>query len=82
VILVPLPSARDDEQTETARALADVGAAVRLSDRELTRSPRRRGPRASGRARRLWTMAEHTRSLATPGAAERLVDRLGLAGRA
>jgi UDP-N-acetylglucosamine:LPS N-acetylglucosamine transferase len=74
VILVSLPGARDNEQTATARVLADAGAAVLLSDRELTRSPRRRGPRAPGRARRLRTMAEHARSLATHGAAERLVD--------
>ncbi len=83
-ILVPLPGARGDEQTANARVLADAGAAVLLPERELTPE------RLVGEVRallaepaRLRTMAEHARSLATPDAAERLVDLvLAVAGRA
>ena len=83
-ILVPLPGARGDEQTANARVLADAGAAVLLPERELTPE------RLVGEVRallaepaRLRTMAERARSLATPDAAERLVDLvLALAGRA
>src|SRR5262249_32455689 len=35
-ILIPLPGARGDEQTANARVLADAGAAVLLSEAELT----------------------------------------------
>jgi UDP-N-acetylglucosamine--N-acetylmuramyl-(pentapeptide) pyrophosphoryl-undecaprenol N-acetylglucosamine transferase len=80
-ILVPLPGARGDEQTANARVLADAGAAVLLPEAELTPE------RLVGEVRalliepaRLRAMAERARSLATPDAAERLVDLvLGLA---
>ena len=84
-ILVPLPGARGDEQTANARVLADAGAAVLLPERGAhPGAPRRRGPRAPGRARHgsgRWPRARA--SLATPDAAERLVDLvLALARRA
>jgi len=80
-ILVPLPGARGDEQTANARVLTEAGAAVLLPERELTPE------RLVGEVRallaepvRLRAMAERARSLATPDAAERLVDLiLGLA---
>jgi UDP-N-acetylglucosamine--N-acetylmuramyl-(pentapeptide) pyrophosphoryl-undecaprenol N-acetylglucosamine transferase len=80
-ILVPLPGARGDEQTANARVLAEAGAAVLLPERELTPE------RLVGEVRallaepvRLRAMAECARGLATPDAAERLVDLiLGLA---
>jgi UDP-N-acetylglucosamine--N-acetylmuramyl-(pentapeptide) pyrophosphoryl-undecaprenol N-acetylglucosamine transferase len=74
-ILVPLPGARGDEQTANARVLADAGAAVLLPERELT--PERLGAEVRallGEPARLHAMAGRARSLATPDAAERLVD--------
>ena len=83
-ILVPLPGARGDEQTANARVLADAGAAVLLPETELT--PERLVREVShllADPARLRTMAAHARALATPDAAERLVDLvLELARRA
>jgi UDP-N-acetylglucosamine--N-acetylmuramyl-(pentapeptide) pyrophosphoryl-undecaprenol N-acetylglucosamine transferase len=82
-ILVPLPGARGDEQTANARVLADAGAAVLLPERELT--PERLIAEVRvllGEPARLHAMAGRARTLATPDAAERLVDLiLGLARR-
>jgi UDP-N-acetylglucosamine--N-acetylmuramyl-(pentapeptide) pyrophosphoryl-undecaprenol N-acetylglucosamine transferase len=74
-ILVPLPGARGDEQTANARVLADAGAAVLVPERELT--PERLVREVADLLAdpgRLQTMATHARALATPDAAERLVD--------
>ncbi|HEY7141609.1 MAG TPA: undecaprenyldiphospho-muramoylpentapeptide beta-N-acetylglucosaminyltransferase [Methylomirabilota bacterium] len=74
-ILVPLPGARGDEQTANARVLADAGAAVLLPESELTpdRLVREVGVLLGDPERRRM-MATHARALATPDAAERLVD--------
>jgi UDP-N-acetylglucosamine--N-acetylmuramyl-(pentapeptide) pyrophosphoryl-undecaprenol N-acetylglucosamine transferase len=81
--LVPLPGARGDEQTANARVLADAGAAVLLPERELT--PERLVAEIQallGEPARLRAMAGRARALATPDAAERLVELiLGLARR-
>jgi UDP-N-acetylglucosamine--N-acetylmuramyl-(pentapeptide) pyrophosphoryl-undecaprenol N-acetylglucosamine transferase len=82
-ILIPLPGARGDEQTANARVLADAGAAVLLPETALT------GDRLVtevtallGDPERRQTMAARARALATPDAAERLVDlTLALARR-
>jgi UDP-N-acetylglucosamine--N-acetylmuramyl-(pentapeptide) pyrophosphoryl-undecaprenol N-acetylglucosamine transferase len=83
-ILIPLPGARGDEQTANARVLADAGAAVLLPEREL--SPERLVAEVRGLLEapaRLRAMAGRARALATPDAAERLVDLvLALARRA
>ena len=74
-ILVPLPGARGDEQTANARVLADADAAVLLPERELT--PERLVVEVRAlltEPARLRGMAARARSLATPDAAERLVD--------
>jgi UDP-N-acetylglucosamine--N-acetylmuramyl-(pentapeptide) pyrophosphoryl-undecaprenol N-acetylglucosamine transferase len=74
-ILVPLPGARGDEQTANARVLADAGAAVLLPETELTME--RLVHEVSGLLAdpdRRRTMAERAKALATPDAAERLVD--------
>ena len=83
-ILVPLPGARGDEQTANARVLAEAGAAVLLPERELTPERLAEEVRALlAEPSRLRAMAERARSLATPDAAERLVDLiLALARRA
>jgi UDP-N-acetylglucosamine--N-acetylmuramyl-(pentapeptide) pyrophosphoryl-undecaprenol N-acetylglucosamine transferase len=74
-ILIPLPGARGDEQTANARVLADTGAAVLLPETELTpeRLVREVADLLADPGRR-ETMAAHARALATPDAAERLVD--------
>jgi UDP-N-acetylglucosamine--N-acetylmuramyl-(pentapeptide) pyrophosphoryl-undecaprenol N-acetylglucosamine transferase len=74
-ILVPLPGARGDEQTANARVLADAGAAGLLPETALT--PERLVRQVTellADPSRLRTMAGHARALATPDAAERLVD--------
>jgi UDP-N-acetylglucosamine--N-acetylmuramyl-(pentapeptide) pyrophosphoryl-undecaprenol N-acetylglucosamine transferase len=81
-ILIPLPGARGDEQTANAQVLADAGAAVLLPEVELTpeRLVREVG-QLLGDSERRRTMAAHARALATPGAAERLVDLVLALGR-
>jgi UDP-N-acetylglucosamine--N-acetylmuramyl-(pentapeptide) pyrophosphoryl-undecaprenol N-acetylglucosamine transferase len=83
-ILVPLPGARGDEQTANARVLADAGAALLLPEAKLT--PERLVDEVSGLLGdpgRRRTMAAQAKALATPDAAERLVDLiLALAWRA
>ena len=74
-ILVPLPGARGDEQTANARVLADAGAALLLPEADLTPDRLvREVTQLLAQPERLRTMAEHARALATPDAAERLVD--------
>ena len=81
-ILIPLPGTRGDEQTANARVLADAGAAVLLPEADLT--PGRLVLEVSSLLAdpgRLRTMAGHARALATPDAAERLVDLVLAVGR-
>jgi UDP-N-acetylglucosamine--N-acetylmuramyl-(pentapeptide) pyrophosphoryl-undecaprenol N-acetylglucosamine transferase len=74
-ILVPLPGARGDEQTANARVLADAGAALLLPEADLTPDRLvREVTQLLAQPERLRTMAGHARALATPDAAERLVD--------
>src|SRR5262249_550261 len=83
-ILIPLPGARGDEQTANARVLADAGAAVLLAEADLTPDRLVREVAALvGDPDRRGRMAARARALATPDAAERLVDLvLALGGRA
>jgi UDP-N-acetylglucosamine--N-acetylmuramyl-(pentapeptide) pyrophosphoryl-undecaprenol N-acetylglucosamine transferase len=80
-ILIPLPGARGDEQTANARVLADAGAAVLLPEADLTADRLiREISSLLGDIDRRRTMAARAHALATPDAAERLVDLvLGLA---
>jgi UDP-N-acetylglucosamine--N-acetylmuramyl-(pentapeptide) pyrophosphoryl-undecaprenol N-acetylglucosamine transferase len=74
-ILVPLPGARGDEQTANARVLADAAAAVLLAETDLTPERLvREVTQLLAEPDRLRAMAGHARTLATPDAAERLVD--------
>ena len=74
-ILIPLPGARGDEQTANARVLADARAAVLRPERELTPERLVAEVRALlAEPARLRAMSERARSVATPDAAERLVD--------
>jgi len=83
-ILIPLPGARGDEQTANARVLTDAGAAALLPERDLTPERLVHDVRALlAEPAHLRTMAERARRLATPDAADRLVDLvLALARRA
>jgi UDP-N-acetylglucosamine--N-acetylmuramyl-(pentapeptide) pyrophosphoryl-undecaprenol N-acetylglucosamine transferase len=81
-ILIPLPGARGDEQTANARVLADAGAAVLLPERDLTPERLVHEVRALlAEPAHLRTMAERARRLATPDAADRLVDLILDLGR-
>ncbi len=74
-ILVPLPGARGDEQTANARVLADAAAAILLPETDLTPERLvREVTQLLTDSGRLRAMAGRARALATPDAAERLVD--------
>lgn len=72
-ILVPFPFAIDDHQTRNAEVLAAHGAALLLSQRDL--SPEKLARLLSGLDRaRLRQMAEKARALGKPDAASRVAD--------
>jgi UDP-N-acetylglucosamine--N-acetylmuramyl-(pentapeptide) pyrophosphoryl-undecaprenol N-acetylglucosamine transferase len=76
-ILVPYPHATADHQSSNARWMADAGAAVVVSDRDLT--PARLGHEVEallGDRPRLAAMAAASASLARPDAAQRIADEL------
>jgi UDP-N-acetylglucosamine--N-acetylmuramyl-(pentapeptide) pyrophosphoryl-undecaprenol N-acetylglucosamine transferase len=81
-LLVPYLHAADDHQTANARALAEAGAAILVSQPELTAE--RLAAELSGLMRepaRLAAMADRAHRLARPDAVERLLDAvLALAG--
>ncbi|MDT7934455.1 MAG: undecaprenyldiphospho-muramoylpentapeptide beta-N-acetylglucosaminyltransferase [Sphingomonadaceae bacterium] len=72
-ILVPLPSSMDDHQTANARALADAGGAILISQREFT-PERLSATIAELTPERLGAMAAAARSLRLPDAASTLAD--------
>lgn len=72
-VLIPYPFAVDDHQTGNARHLADSGAAILLSQQDLT--PERLASLISGFTRdALSVMARKARALAMPQAAEQVAD--------
>ena len=74
-VLVPFPQAVDDHQTHNAKALVDAGAASIVSEAELTpESLAGRIQQASASRAVLLKMANAARSLARPGAVERIVE--------
>ena len=75
-ILVPLPSAADDHQRKNAEALAALGAAEVLLQREMTgESLAARLIALAGDRDRRRRMAQAARALARPDAAKVIVDR-------
>jgi UDP-N-acetylglucosamine--N-acetylmuramyl-(pentapeptide) pyrophosphoryl-undecaprenol N-acetylglucosamine transferase len=72
-ILVPYPYAVDDHQTTNARLLADAGAAVLVSQRELTAERMAELIRGFDRGR-LWEMARRARSLGSPDATRHVAE--------
>jgi UDP-N-acetylglucosamine--N-acetylmuramyl-(pentapeptide) pyrophosphoryl-undecaprenol N-acetylglucosamine transferase len=82
-VLVPFPAATDDHQQRNAEVLEQAGAAVLMSERDLT--PDRLAAVTAellADPRRRARMADAMRRFARPDAAARIVDRLlELAGR-
>jgi UDP-N-acetylglucosamine--N-acetylmuramyl-(pentapeptide) pyrophosphoryl-undecaprenol N-acetylglucosamine transferase len=81
-ILVPLPTAADDHQTQNAEVVVRAGAAEMLRESDLTGAQlARRVLALSADAEKRRRMAEAARGLARPDAARVIVDRvLELAG--
>ncbi len=82
VILVPSPNVAEDHQTKNARAFADKGAAVLLSENRLEELPRTvENLLADDDARR--HMQQQIRNLARPDATQKIVDEIikDLAGK-
>jgi len=73
-VLVPFPHAVDDHQTANARFLADKGAALLISQKELTAEGLAKLIRSLDR-NALLAMAEKARALGKPGAARIVADR-------
>ncbi|MEO7916422.1 MAG: glycosyltransferase, partial [Dokdonella sp.] len=74
-VLVPFPLAVDDHQTRNAKILVDIGAASIISDVELAPETLAvRIQQASASRDALIAMATAARSLARPGAVERIVE--------
>ena len=73
-VLVPYPHAVDDHQSANARFLADKGAAILLSQKELTAEVLANLVRSLDREA-LLAMAEKARSLGKPDAARIVADR-------
>ena len=73
-VLVPFPHAVDDHQSANARFLADQGAAILLSQKELTAEALANLVRSLDR-KALLAMAEQARSLGKPDAARIVADR-------
>ena len=82
-VLIPLPTATDDHQRKNAEALAGVGAAELLLQRDLTGAAiASRVLALAGDRGRRERMAAAARTLARPDAARVIVDRaLELAAR-
>jgi UDP-N-acetylglucosamine--N-acetylmuramyl-(pentapeptide) pyrophosphoryl-undecaprenol N-acetylglucosamine transferase len=73
-VLVPFPHAVDDHQTANARFLAAEGAALLVSQKELTPAGLATLIRSLDRSA-LLAMAERARALGKPGAARIVADR-------
>jgi UDP-N-acetylglucosamine--N-acetylmuramyl-(pentapeptide) pyrophosphoryl-undecaprenol N-acetylglucosamine transferase len=73
-VLVPFPHAVDDHQTANARFLADQGAAILVSQKELTPEGLAKLIRSLDR-KALAGMAEKARALGKPDAARIVADR-------
>jgi UDP-N-acetylglucosamine--N-acetylmuramyl-(pentapeptide) pyrophosphoryl-undecaprenol N-acetylglucosamine transferase len=72
-LLVPFPQAADDHQRKNAEVLAEAGAAVMLLQRDLTEESLQAAlVGLLSDAPRRAAMAERARSLAKPGALERI----------
>src|SRR6266702_1548651 len=76
-ILVPLPSAAADHQTNNARALADSGAAILLPERDLTAySVANQVDQLIGDRTRLESIAARARARGNPNASRDIVSKI------
>src|SRR5438093_1334912 len=76
-ILVPLPSAAADHQTNNARALADAGAAILLAERDLTAySLANQVEQLLGDRTRLESIAARARARGNPNASRDIVSKI------
>lgn len=76
-ILVPLPSAAADHQTNNARALAEAGAAILLPERDLTAySFASQVEQVIGDRTRLEAIAARARARGNPNAARDIVSKI------
>ena len=71
-ILVPLPSATNDEQNENAKVLAAAGAALRIADGDIATALPNAVTELINAPEKLATMGAAAASLARPDAAERI----------
>ncbi len=82
-LLIPFPAATDQHQLENARAMERAGAARVIEEREL--SPEKLMDQVAdllGDRERLIQMERQSKSLARPGAAERIADLIEEIARA
>ncbi|HEX9751658.1 MAG TPA: undecaprenyldiphospho-muramoylpentapeptide beta-N-acetylglucosaminyltransferase [candidate division Zixibacteria bacterium] len=76
-ILVPYPYATADHQMHNARVLSDAGAAIIIEDCELKcDSLLERALRLLDDSSRMQSMAQASRALGQPNAADRIADRI------
>jgi len=75
-IFVPSPNVAEDHQTKNARALVEKEAALMVSDADAPRAAMPAVAELLADARRLRTLSRNIAALATPDAAERIVDRI------
>lgn len=74
-VLIPFPQAVDDHQTRNAQSLVDVGAARLIADAQVNaQSLAALVDEVCSSRDALLTMASAARTLARPGAVERIVD--------
>jgi len=74
VILVPSPNVAEDHQTANARALADVGAALLITDAEVNSRLVEEALALVGDRKRLEGLAENIEKMATPSATKDIVE--------
>lgn len=75
-ILIPLPSAAEDHQTKNALALADKQAAIHLRDTDSSEQLGRIVLNLVKDENKRKTLSENIRTLAVPGAAEKIADEV------
>jgi UDP-N-acetylglucosamine--N-acetylmuramyl-(pentapeptide) pyrophosphoryl-undecaprenol N-acetylglucosamine transferase len=77
-LLIPFAAAADDHQRSNAQVMVETGAAVMLEERQLAEPEILLVTLRAllGDPQKLQSMAEHARTQARPGAAERIADRL------
>ncbi|WP_303324146.1 glycosyltransferase, partial [uncultured Alistipes sp.] len=76
VLFVPSPNVAEDHQTKNAEALVSKGAAAMVTDAACRREAMPRAVELLADPRALASMRERIARLATPRAAEEIVDEI------